>query len=127
MNHNLVIRPLYLSLPFVPERTLSKGGRGIAFWKNPDKIQALKHAFSLSANVSEACFYAGISRQQYYEYKKKNPDIVADWESHRHWLSLKAKYNITQAILVGDIEMSWRFLETHDENYKKACQHHVYH
>lgn len=126
MSHEMIIQPIYATPPPKRNPVRSKGGRGLAFWKNPDIIEALKRAFAIDCNIKEACFYAGISRQQYYEYKKKNPDTVAEWENQRLWLSMKAKYNIAQAIYAGDIKSAWRYLETHDENYKKACQHHVY-
>lgn len=95
----------------------SNGGRGNAFWKNPDKIRRLIEAFIIHATVTEACYYAGISRSQYYEYKKKNPDIVQEWEDHKMILHLLAKRNIAERIFAGDVDWSWKFLERRNPDW----------
>lgn len=47
----------------------NKGGRPIEFTE--DVVKKLEEAFSIDATVEEACFYAGISRQTYYNNVKE--------------------------------------------------------
>lgn len=40
----------------------------------PDIVRKLEEVFALDGTISEACFYAGISRETYYRYVKADAD-----------------------------------------------------
>lgn len=57
----------------------NKGGRPTVM--TPETIAKLVQAFSIDATVEEACSYADISRDAFYDYLKRNPkfsDRIAD-------------------------------------------------
>jgi len=60
----------------------NKGGRPTVM--TPEVLKMLKEAFSIGGDITEACAYAEISRDAYYDYIKKNPefsDKVELWQS----------------------------------------------
>lgn len=38
-------------------------------------VKKLEEAFLIGATVEEACFYADISKQTYYNWSKENPEL----------------------------------------------------
>ena len=98
------------------EAARSKGGRGNAFWKDPEKVEKIKAAFSIDANITEACQYAEISQSAYYAYKQKNLETVASWEAKSSTLYLKAKQVISDRIHAGDADWSaWLLTHRHPD------------
>lgn len=49
-------------------------------------------------NITEACLYAGISRDAYYDYIKVNPEFATKADMLRSNLKMQAKKNISAAI-----------------------------
>lgn len=41
----------------------------------PEIVGKLEYAFSIGASIEEACFYADIHKDTYYEWVKKNPEL----------------------------------------------------
>ncbi len=64
-----------------------------------DTVAKLEIAFSIGANVSEACLIAGISRDTYYNYLRKNPEFSDRSNLLRHTPVLAAKKRIYDAIV----------------------------
>lgn len=51
----------------------NKVGRPTVF--TPELVTKLEQAFAIDASVEEACSYAEISRNAFYEYLKRNPQF----------------------------------------------------
>lgn len=56
--------------------------------KNPTKftkavVRKLEYAFSIGCNVSEACCYAGISRDTYYRYAPDGSELSDKFKQHQ--------------------------------------------
>lgn len=106
----------------VKRRKKGKAGRPRAV--TPAVVGKLEEAFSFGANVTQACDFAGISRDTYYEYCKISPgftDKVEEWSGRT---GLRAKYNIHKAVVAGDLEVSRWLLEKTDDafNPKKRAE-----
>ncbi len=76
---------------------------------NADVIQKLKAAFSIYANISEACFHAGITTQTFYNNAPVDGDVYNELLAFRFTPKLKAKQTVSQKL--GEIEVAWKFLK----------------
>lgn len=74
-------------------------------------VGKLEYAFAKDFNVCEACDYAGIHRDSYYEWLKKCPEFSDRMEKAQTNLKRKAKINIADKIEEGDIDVTKWFLE----------------
>lgn len=85
-------------------------------------VQLLEAALNNAFNITEACQYAGISRETYYNWLGDD-DIfsyrmsVAQSAPHR-----KAKQNVITAISQGDPNISLRFLTLRDPDFKPKAE-----
>ena len=66
----------------------------------------LEDALQYGATVSEACYYAGISRDTFYRYFRNEEVFAKKMEAARNKLLTTAKANVAQAIMNGDYESS---------------------
>lgn len=66
----------------------------------------LEDALQYGATVSEACYYAGISRDTFYRYFRDKDVFARKMEAARNKLLTVAKANVAQAIMNGDYESS---------------------
>ena len=75
----------------------------------PDTVNKLEEVFALDGSVEEACFYANISRQTYYNWIKDNPEMEDRFDSLRQKPVLKAR----QAVVKGldNFDNGLRYLE----------------
>ena len=87
-----------------------KIGEGVSKMK-PENIQKLKEAFAIDCTIEQACLYAEIAIQTYYNWTKKHPKLLEEFELLREKLPLRAKYNIAQKIEGGEISLSKWLLE----------------
>lgn len=69
---------------------LHKAGRKSILDTDPIVVSKLESAFAIGADVSLACAHAGISRQTYYEFIRKNPEFADRYELIRKKPILKA-------------------------------------
>jgi len=88
-----------------------------------ERVGKLKEAFAIGANVRQACFYAEIHPDTYYEWLKNNQVLSDEIAAIQEKLPLQAKRNIAlrihgkthdaegRALVIGSIPDSWRFLE----------------
>jgi len=76
----------------------------------PEVVKKLKEAFAIDCNITEACFYAEITPKTYYNWIKKNPELLQEFEHMRETLPLKSKHNIANSIQKGDVGLSERYL-----------------
>lgn len=64
----------------------------------PEAIVKLEHAFAIDATVEEACSYAEVSRDAFYDYLKKKPEFSDRIADLRNRPILKARQTIVQAL-----------------------------
>lgn len=105
-------------------RKKAKGKAGRPRAITPDVVGKLEEAFTVGANITQACDFAGISRDTYYDYCERNAgfiDKVAEWSART---GLRAKYNIHKAIENKDVDVSKWYLERTDDafNPKKRAE-----
>ena len=74
-------------------------------------VGKLIYAFQKDFNVSEACDYAGISRDTYYEWCKNKKGFSDKMEQAKSDLKRKAKINLADKIEAGDIDTTLWYLE----------------
>src|SRR3990167_6620179 len=86
-------------------------------------VKKLEEATAIGASVKRACYYAGISRETYYQWLKQNPDLSDRLDDIRERLPLKALQNIAAHIesnnpITGDISLSkWLLERTESDKY----------
>lgn len=88
----------------------------------PEVVKKLEEAFSVGANISQACFYAEISRRTYYNWIEEFPELLHRFTELQEKLPLKAKDNINRAIQAGSVGDSWRLLEKRDPDYTEKVK-----
>lgn len=71
----------------------------------------LEDALQYGATVSEACYYAGISRDTFYRYFRNEEVFAKKMEAARNKLLYIAKRNVADAIMNGDYKSSVWLLE----------------
>lgn len=74
-------------------------------------ISKLKDAFAIDANITQACKYAEITTETFYQWLKENPKFSGEITAMREALPLKAKENIARRIHVGDTALSKWLIE----------------
>lgn len=86
----------------------NKGGRPTL--RSPEKVKKLEEAFALDCTIKEACFYADISIQTYYDWLLKKPELVERFEALRQKPVLTARTTLVKS-LSTDVEMALKYLE----------------
>ena len=76
------------------KRKVNLGGRPTVM--TSDVIAKLEQAFAIDATVEEACSYAEISRDAFYDYLKKEPTFSDRIEDLRNRPILKARQTIVK-------------------------------
>lgn len=92
----------------------NKGGRPTVM--TDEVVSKLEYGFMRGMNDTEACVYAGISRQTLYEYIQKNPEFADRKEDLKKKPSTQAKLNITEAIEAGDTDLAKWWLERRNKD-----------
>ena len=83
--------------PMVTNRPRQKRGRPSRM--TPEVVGKLREVFLLDYNVEEACQYAGIHKDTYYEYLKKNPEFSDEMAQAQRGLAKAAKRAVAIAII----------------------------
>lgn len=75
----------------------------------PETVNKLEEVFAIDGSIEEACFYANISRQTYYNWIKNNPEMENRFDSLRQKPVLRAR----QAVIRGldNFDNGLRYLE----------------
>jgi hypothetical protein len=73
-----------------------KGGRPTVM--TPDTVNKLEYAFSIGASAEEATHYAGISRNTFYEWLKRNPQYQDRIDDLRMKPVLKARVTLFNSL-----------------------------
>lgn len=77
---------------------------------NDSTVKKLEEAFAIGASVSEACFYADITRQTYYNWIKENEEMKEKFDRLQQTPILKARQTIAKA-LGTDVDIAKWYLE----------------
>jgi len=94
----------------------NKGGRPKI---SKERVSKLEEGFRRAFNVSEACLYAGISRETYYDYMKKDKKFSDKMNFARRFVYMEAKQNIVSKLVnEDDVSLSQWWLEKKDKEFK---------
>jgi hypothetical protein len=74
------------------------------------RVKKLEEAFLLGCNVKEACIYAGISKQTYYNWEAENTELFDHFEVLRLSPIFKARRTVIGA-LEKDVKVAQWYLE----------------
>ena len=72
-------------------------------------VKKLEEVFALDGSVEEACYYANISRQSYYNWIKSFPDMLERFDSLRQRPFLKARQTVVKSL--DNPDMALKYLE----------------
>lgn len=81
-----------------------------------DTVRKLEEAFRLDATVTEACSYAGISRQTYYEHYREKPEFSDKIQRARLYPMMLAKSVVLNAMEKGDAKIAFKWLERRERD-----------
>jgi len=84
------------------------GGRPSKMTK--EVVKKLEEAFAIDATITEACFYANISRETFYNWMKANKKLFDRLEELRANPVLTARTTVCNAIKT-DSDLAMRYLE----------------
>jgi hypothetical protein len=62
------------------------------------RVKKLEEVFAIDGTVEEACFYADISKQTYYNWLEKNPKLVDRFKALREKPILKARRTMIKSL-----------------------------
>ena len=86
--------------------TKHPGGRPPEF---VDVVNKLEEAFAIDASIEEACFYANISRQSYYNNVKEGSELFDRFQALRNKPVLKARQTVVKSL--DDPNHAFKYLE----------------
>jgi hypothetical protein len=93
----------------IKKETDRKIGRPIAM--TPEVIKKLKEAFSQVFSVRNACIWADIGQDTYYDYCKKNPNFSEQCKTLQQKPLIKSILVINKALNEGDISTAKWYAE----------------
>lgn len=74
------------------------------------KVKKLEEAFALGSTIAEACYYADISKQTYYNWTEQKPELLDRFEQLQQAPILKARRTLVNA-LESDPRLAFKYLE----------------
>lgn len=85
---------------------------------NDKAVAKLEHAFMMDCNVTQACLYANISRNTYYDYIEKHPSFKTRVEDLKQNMLLRSKMVVARDILQHQkVDTAKWFLERKDDSF----------
>jgi hypothetical protein len=66
--------------------------------KSDELVGKLEYAFSIGASIEEACFYADIHKDTYYEWTKKDQKLSDRFEALRHKPIFEARETVMKGV-----------------------------
>lgn len=76
----------------------------------PEVVKKLEEAFAIDCSIPEACFYANISKQTYYNWIKMYPELKEKFDRLRNRPILLARQEVVKG-LRDNPEFSLKYLE----------------
>lgn len=80
----------------------------------PECVMKLEEIFALDGTVEEACFFADISRNTFYEWMKEHPELNDRFEALRNNPVLLARRSVIDGLT--DPELALKYLERKRRN-----------
>lgn len=74
-----------------------------------DTVKKLEEVFAIDGSVEEACYYANISRQTYYNWIKGDKELKEKFDRLRQRPVLKARQTVVKSL--DDSNNAFRYLE----------------
>lgn len=91
--------------------------------KNRGKVVGLLNkAFLNDLNITQACIYAGINRDFYYDLIKETPGLSDSFKALRENPQIKAKFTLFKGVK-RDAALALRYLKAKDPSFKEHVQH----
>lgn len=91
------------------QEKLQKRVMGRPTLMTPEVVAKLEQVFAIDGTVEEACSYAEISRNTFYDYVKKNTDFSNRIEDLRQRPILKARQTVVSSL--SEPNNAFRYLE----------------
>lgn len=85
-------------------------GAQVSYKMTPEYILKLEQAFSIDATIWEACSYADISTNTYYNWIKEKPELLERFNRLREKPVLSARQTVVKSIKENP-EMALKYLE----------------
>jgi len=79
-----------------------------------ENVNKLKEVFALDGTIEEACYYAGISRQTYYDWIKRNDKLIDEFNALRERPVLKARQTVVKSL--NEPDYAFKYLERKKKN-----------
>ena len=90
-----------------------KAGRPLEMTE--EKVKKLEEAFALDCSVGEALFYANISKQTYYNWIERKPELLTRFEALRNRPVLLARQEVIKW-MKDNPELALKYLERKKKN-----------
>lgn len=87
----------------------NKGGRPSKY--EAGKVKKLESAFINSFTVDQACIYAGVRKQTFYNWLESKPGFLDKMTKAREQPTMKAKQIVVDAVNAGDVGSAKWWLE----------------
>lgn len=94
--------------PKTRSKKKNKGGRPSKI--TPQMVQKLEEAFALDCTINEACFYAGIAKQTYYNWTEADPELLDRLTALRNKPVLIARQSVVTG-MQRDPALALKYLE----------------
>lgn len=90
--------------------------------RTPATINLLEQAFAIDSSVKEACFFAGISIQCYYDWVKVDPKLAERLNALREKPVLTARNTVVKALVEPD-HARWYLERKRPKEFGNKIQH----
>lgn len=92
-------------------KEVSKSPVGRPTKYTPTVVTKLKAAFANSFTVDQACLYAGITKETFYQWLDKRPEFTDQMTKAREAPTMKAKEVVVDSVRNGDVSSAKWWLE----------------
>lgn len=89
---------------------------------NEDTVQMLERAFNTAFNITEACQFAGISRETYYNWLAEDDVFSYRMSIAQAAPNKKAKEIVIKALQTGDTNLALKFLMLRDPDFNPKIE-----
>lgn len=91
--------------------------------KTDEVVKKLEEAAALDCTIEEMCFYAGISKQTYYDYLKADPALSDRLAALREEPVLAARKTIIKAIQTDKGTAAWYLERKRKKEFAERKEH----
>lgn len=91
--------------------------------KTEQVVKKLEEAAALDCTIEEMCFYAGISKQTYYDYLKADPELSDRLAALREEPVLHARQTIVNALKKNPQTAAWYLERKRKKEFAERKEH----